>query len=617
MTDSASGGLWWSLAGRVWLTNLILVLLMAALGVLATSRLAVLESSVNRMLSRNYQSIRAAHQMSGAVAAFRTGDLSAQQAQTEFRKWLAIEQANVTEPGEDRLAAQIAADGSRFFSAPPSATAQSAELARRLDTAMDALVAMNEHAMFSADRHTVAVARRLRTDELVIVTLAVAMLAASSYVFARTLVVRPLKQLVDTLREIDNEQSLRAMSPQRTAELATLADEFNAMVGRLEHGYRLRLDELMRERSKSAAIIESVEDGLIVLDHQGAIVHINEVAGAILDLEPQSVAGHKLDELAARSAHVARVLAARLHEANQAGGNRAEAGRDGASKDDRNPDAPSAEFKVFVRGRDHSYLTRELPWMGPHGEPLGTIILLQDVTFIRDQEGARTHLIATLSHELKTPLTSLSIGAELLAEAAAAETGARQREILTTIRDDVSRLQAIAGDLLDASRNSAARIGVERRPIMLDRIVREVSAAFKIQAEEKHLKLEVCAGAAPVPIWGDPIKLPWVITNLVGNAMRYTPEGGRITIEIQSEAKTARVIVTDTGPGIAEDVLPRIFEPYAQFPNEPARAGSAGLGLYIAKEIVEAHNGRIFASSRRGEGSRFIVEIPVREEVIG
>ncbi len=598
----ASGSLWWSLAGRVWLTNLILVLLMAALGVLAISRLAVLESSVNRALSRNYQSIQAAQKMSGAIAAFRTGDLSASQAQALFRQWLAAEQGNITEPGEDRVAAQIAADGDRFFATPLSATAESAGLARRLGTETDQLVAMNEHAMFSADRHTVNVARRLRTEELVIVVVVVAMLAASSYFFARTLVVRPLKHLVDTLRAIDNEQSLRAMSPLRTAELATLADEFNAMARRLEHDYRLRLDELMRERSKSAAIIESVEDGLIVLDNQGAIVHLNEVAGAILDLEPQAVAGHKLGELAARSAHVARVLAARL--------------REGDPKQTGNGAAP-AEFKVFVRGRDHTYLTRELPWMGPHGDPLGTIILLQDVTFIRDQERARTNLIATLSHELKTPLTSLSIGAELLSEASATETGARQREILTTIRDDVNRLQAIASDLLDASRNSAARIGVERRPIMLDQIVREVSAAFKLQAEEKHLRLEVCAGAGQVPIWGDPIKLPWVITNLVGNALRYTPAGGTIAIEIQSEARTARVIVSDTGPGIAADVLPLIFEPYAQFPNEPARAGSAGLGLYIAKEIVEAHNGRIFARSQRGEGSRFIVEIPLREEVIG
>src|SRR5208337_4162723 len=103
-----------------------------------------------------------------------------------------------------------------------------------------------------------------------------------------------------------------------------------------------------------------------------------------------------------------------------------------------------------------------------------TIILLQDVTFIRDQELARTNLIATLSHELKTPLTSLAIGAELLGESESAEIGPRRPEIIATIRDDVHRLHAIADDLLDASRTTAARIGVERRPIVLERIVREV-----------------------------------------------------------------------------------------------------------------------------------------------
>jgi signal transduction histidine kinase/HAMP domain-containing protein len=601
MDNGAGGGtgsLWWSLAGRVWLTNLMLVLLMAALGVLAISRLAALESSVNRVLSRNYLSIRASHEMFRAIARFRTGELSTEQAQADFRRWLKVTQQNLSEPGEDRIVGQIAVTGDEVFR-PNAGLAQRGETASLLENQLARLVALNEHGMFSADRHTVALARRLRTEELALVALVVVMLGASSYLFARTLVVRPLDRLVDTLRRIDNERSLRAMSPPRPAELATLAHEFNAMVARLERGYRLRLDELSRERSKTEAIIESVEDGLIVLNSQGAIVHINEVACAILDLEPGGVVGTKLADLAAQSAPVARVRAAGLED-------RGRANSSGA-----------AEFKVFIRGRDHTYLSRELPWTGPGGMPLGTIVLLQDVTFIRDQERARANLIATLSHELKTPLTSLAIGAELLSEAAAGETGARQREILTTIQDDVGRLQTIAGDLLDASRNSAARIGVERRPIMLDRIVREVCAPFRLQAEEKRIALEVNEGALPIPIWGDPIKLQWVITNLLGNALRYTPAGGRIGIEIQSEGRTARAIVSDTGPGIAEEVLPRIFEPYAQFPNEPARAGSAGLGLYIAKEIVEAHNGRIFVKSRRGEGSSFSVEIPLREEVIG
>jgi two-component system, NtrC family, sensor histidine kinase KinB len=586
--------LWWSLAGRVWLTNLILVLLMAALGVLAISRLAVLEVSVNRVLSRNYLSIEAAHAMSRAVAGFRTGDLSAQEARADFKRWLEVERHNLTEPGEPRLAAQIAEDGDQFFRLP-TGTARDAA-ARKVEHDLEALVAMNEHAMFSADRRTVALARRLRSEQLTLAALVVVVLAASSYLFARTLAARPLKRLVDTLRQIDNERSLRAMSPPRTAELATLAHEFNAMVERLERGYRSQLDELLRERSKSEAVIESVDDGLIVLDNQGAIVHLNEIACAILDLDQRSVAGSKLEQLGAQNRHVERLIAAR-------------------QPDRANGSAP-AEFKLFIRGRDHTYVSRELPWSGPEGQMLGTIVLLQDVTFIRDQERARTNLIATLSHELKTPLTSLAIGAELLSEAAAGS-GGRQLEILTTIRDDVQRLQTIAGDLLDASRTSAARIGVERRPILLDGIVREVCAPFKMQAEEKRITLQMNAATQPIPIWGDPIKLPWVITNLIGNALRYTPAGGKISVGLERIASAARVTVSDTGPGIAEELLPRIFEPYAQFPDEPARAGSAGLGLYIAKEIVEAHRGRIFAESRRGEGASFIVEIPLREEAIG
>ncbi|MFZ0889381.1 MAG: HAMP domain-containing protein, partial [Candidatus Binataceae bacterium] len=300
--------LWWSLAGRVWTTNLVLVLLMAALGVLAISRLSVLERSVNRVLSRNYRSIEAAQGMMAAVAGSRTGDLTPAQAEAQFNRWLEVERRNLSEPAEDRIATAIAADGAKLFHSVSAA--DSRERIKRIQDQLAELIALNEHAMFSADRHTVKVARALRTEELAIAILAVAVLAASSYVFARTLVMRPLERLLGTLRRIDTERSLRAMSPPpRTAELAALADEFNAMVGRLQRGYAARLGELDRERSKTAAIIESVEDGLIVLDHQGAIVHINEVARAILDLEGEGLVGSGLEKLGETSPHVARLLA--------------------------------------------------------------------------------------------------------------------------------------------------------------------------------------------------------------------------------------------------------------------------------------------------------------------
>ena len=420
--------------------------------------------------------------------------------------------------------------------------------------------------------------------------------AAAAFFAGRRHALRSIERMIESLRAVKSPQD--ELDTPSSPELRRIVEQFETLQKEKLSRYESRLTELDHERSKTDAIIESVEDGLIVLGENHAMVHINEVACAILDLDANEVEGKRLEEISSRNLHVAKLLAA------------TQEGSDGAGND-------STEFKLFLRGRDHSYLSRNLPWMGPSGERLGTIVLLQDVTYVRDQEKSRTNLIATLSHELKTPLTSLTIGAELLTESIAPEVASRQREILDTIHQDVARLNAIAADLLDASRKSSARIGVERRAIMLDKTVREACRPLAIQAREKKITFEIIADERPIPIWGDPIKLPWVITNLVGNALRYTPENGTIRLEIRREGNVARTIVSDNGPGIAPDILPRIFEPFAQFPDEAAHVGSAGLGLYIAKEIVEAHNGRIFARSELGHGTTFTVDIPVREEAIG
>ena len=430
-----------------------------------------------------------------------------------------------------------------------------------------------------------------------IALLIIAVIATAAAFFAgRRYALRSVDRMIESLRGLKSLPD--ELDPASSPQLRRILEHFETLQIEKLSSYESRLTELDRERSKTDAIIESVEDGLIVLDQNHAVVHMNEVACAILDLDANEVEGKRLEEVSSRNLHVAKLLAATQEGADAAGND-------------------STEFKLFLRGRDHSYLSRNLPWMGPSGERLGTIVLLQDVTYVRDQEKSRTNLIATLSHELKTPLTSLTIGAELLTESIPPEVASRQREILDTIHQDVSRLNAIAADLLDASRKSSARIGVERRAIMLDKTVREACRPLAIQAREKKITFEIIADDRPIPIWGDPIKLPWVITNLVGNALRYTPNAGSIKLEIRREGNVARTIVSDTGPGIAPDILPRIFEPFAQFPDDAAHVGSAGLGLYIAKEIVEAHNGRIFARSEVGHGTTFTVDIPMREEAIG
>jgi NtrC-family two-component system sensor histidine kinase KinB len=605
---AADGGvwrrLWWSLAGRMWLTSLVLVVLMGALGVSIAARLAILERSVNRVLSRNYRSIQAAEGMLAALEHLRSGEQTPAQARADFERMLAIQRGNLTETGEGELTESIARQAQEFFAAAPASRGAPTDLQRSLA----ALIALNERAMFSANRHTVAVARSSRVEALALLLAAVLLLAGSSYAVSRSLVNRPLAGLLATVRAIDSEQSLSAMPRPPTVELAELAEDFNAMVRRLQTDSATRMAELDRERSKTATIIESIEDGLIVLDPQGAIVHMNEVASAILDLPRTGILGTRLDSIGEGRSHAARLVAALRHDNGETG--------------------EPIEFKVFLRGRDHSYLIRELPWTAGEGNYdgngadqqavlLGTVVLLQDVTLLRDREKAHSHLIATLSHELKTPLTSLRIAAELLQETIAEGLPPRAREIFATLQDDVIRLENIAGDLLDASRGSAARIGVERRAMMLDQMVRDIARPLQIQAQEKHIELRIDLPQQPLPIWGDPIKLPWVITNLVGNALRYTPAGGRITIALSQHDSLARAVVSDTGSGISSPVLEHIFEPYAQGEENSGRAGSAGLGLYITKEIVEAHNGRIYVMSGAGAGTTFTVEIPVREQMLG
>jgi NtrC-family two-component system sensor histidine kinase KinB len=236
---------------------------------------------------------------------------------------------------------------------------------------------------------------------------------------------------------------------------------------------------------------------------------------------------------------------------------------------------------------------------------MGLILALQDVTYLRDQEARREQLMATLSHELRTPLTSLRMAVDLLARAAPPLL-AEPRSLVSTAREDVGRLEDVAQRLLELSRSRAMSIALEREPVSLRDLVERVSRIFALQAREGGITLETALPDDALPISGDRTKLGWALSNLVGNALRYTPRGGTIRIEAAPADRSLRVSVSDSGPGIPPEQRERIFERFAQG-EEP---GSAGLGLAIVRDVVQAHGGRIFLESEPHHGSRFILELP-------
>jgi len=353
---------------------------------------------------------------------------------------------------------------------------------------------------------------------------------------------------------------------------------------------RTRIDVVLEEQAKTEAIIEASEDGLIVLDPAGTVVHVNAVACAILEVERAMVLHARFDDLASTHPHYLRLR---------------EATREILAHPERERDR--VEITLFLRGRDHHYMLRPTPRQTRDRSPAGLILTLQDVTYLRDQERRRENLVATLSHELRTPLTSLRMAVELLRRGPEA-TGAEAERLLATAHEDVLRLQDVAQQFLDVARTRAMAIAVGREPVDLATVVARVVTLFAIQADEKGVAITPTVAPGMV-VDGDETKLTWALSNLVANALRYTPRGGRIAIVAAAVGAVTNLTVHDTGPGIPVAQQERIFERFTQHLGS-GEAGAAGLGLAIVRDIVQAHGGRVYLESSPTAGTSFTLELP-------
>jgi len=402
---------------------------------------------------------------------------------------------------------------------------------------------------------------------------------------------KPLTELADRLRNFSSRGPSLRLGEQPLAELDTVASEFNKMAERLEEFEQLNVDRLIYEKSKTEAIIESIEDGIVLIDPQGIVTHINEVAGIILGVGREEALGSPFDDLNTNHPHYLRV-------------------RDALRSIFQNPgDSQRLEVDLHVRGRDHTYVLKPVPLRQSDGKPLGTILILQNITYLRDQDRARVNLVAALSHELKTPLTSLTLSAGLLGRSKDS-LRPKEQDLLASISEDIARLRRLADDLLDLARGSSKMITIRNVEIDLCQLVQSVSKTFRLQADQKQVTLSVNLKTSTSKIHGDPVKLSWALSNLISNALRYTPAGGVVDISWENEADAVRLQVSDTGQGIPQQIKDHLFERFTQWNGNGTEPGSSGLGLAIVKEIVEGHGGRILVDSTLGKGTCFTIELP-------
>jgi two-component system, NtrC family, sensor histidine kinase KinB len=358
--------------------TLLMLLLTLTIGAFAASTIHKLGGSIRATLYRNYISIEAAQHMHAAFHAVELAQLLGTlptilpSSRDNFTHWINVELNHLTEPGEGALAHDIQRDGQRILgelSGGPPGTPNHQEF-DQLHQRLDDLIQMNQSAMFRADSQTARMGDRVAYEFAIGLVVLLVLGAALSWTLAWS-ISKPLAELAEHLRSFSLRGPSLRLGEQPLAELQAVASEFNKMAERLEQFEKLNVVQLIYEKDKTEAILESIEDGIVLLDSGGVVTHINEVAGIILGVEPDDALGSSFDDLNSNHPPYLRVRSAL------------------ESMGTKPLKAQRVEVDLSVHGRNHSYVLKAVP-LQEMGQSFGTILILQDITDLRDKDRLRT-----------------------------------------------------------------------------------------------------------------------------------------------------------------------------------------------------------------------------------
>lgn len=587
----------------------------ALLSIAAVASLDRLGGAITTILRENYASVVLCEQMKEALerqdsavlfAATGRRDLAGPMllaSRAHFAEALAAEEGNITVPGERELVRELRADHDAYVRAVdgvlalPEAEQRQAyfrDLLPRFTAIKDrvhSVLRVNQASMEQADRSARLLARRTVNAALAVSISAVVFVAWFAVWLLRSMA-RPLATLTRSATAIgEGDLDVRVEEPM-TAELSVLASAFNVMTKRLRDYRDSSLGELLAAKDLARSTIEGMLDPVLVLDSEGGVHLANEAAERTFALRIGSA-----EELRHAAITVPDELAAARDRALESGAAVL-------------PQSLSEAVRRRGDGAERYYLVRAIPLGSEQNGKAAALVVAEDVTRYRRIDELKSDMVATVSHEFKTPLTSLRMATHLLLEPTTGPLNEAQRELVTTTRDGTERLRSMVEELLDVVRIEAEAGALHRVPVDAAGLLAEVADGHRTVARERGVTLDVEAGqGAPVRV--DPERLSIALSNLIENAIRHTPLGGRVRVRAVRDRAALRIEVADDGEGISPETLPRVFD--RAFTTASGEAGSRrhGLGLAIAREIVLQHGGELLVASEPGSGSVFTAALPI------
>ena len=338
---------------------------------------------------------------------------------------------------------------------------------------------------------------------------------------------------------------------------------------------------LMFEKARVDSIINQMEDAVLGTDAEGRVLFINGVASGLYNLNSDSIVGKTIQEVAAHNDLLQTIIAGKLN----------------------------GPLKIVLDGKEQ-FFTVAHKAVQTDEKSLGDVYTLKNVTHFKELDLSKTNLLATISHELKTPISSIKMSAKLLKDDRVGNMNDEQRDMVASITDDAERLLRLTAELLNLTQIETGNIQLKFMHISPKSIINEAVAAVFMQAQSKGISIHQSVPENLPLIHADADKTALVLVNLLSNAIKYSPEGATVELSVSPKSSQVSFAVKDEGEGIDPRYQARIFDRYFKVPGSINKIGT-GLGLAISKEFIEAQGGRIEVSSEYGQGSIFQFQLPV------
>lgn len=550
---------------KIWLGTLFLFCLLILTAGASIYYMAKLKKDADNVLRDNYESFAYCHNMQQSLSELEAGLAGASAVDLENN--LKKQEANVTEPGEHQATASLRLYFNRIKNG--DTTGSNFRLAEQQ---LQQILKLNMKAIQNKNN----VAHKTANEAFTIISLlgGFVFLIALSFLFNfPSIVTDPILQFTKAIKEISNKNYAHRIHLDNKDEFGKLADAFNEMAARLQYFENSNLNKLMFEKSRAESVINSLRDASIGLDKNSVVLFANEQALQLLNMRNEDVVGKKVTDVAERND-----LFKFLMENNS-----------------------SAPFKIVIQNREN-YFIKEVIDVAQN-EMQSKVVVAKNITSFKELDEAKTNFIATISHELKTPLAASDFSLKLLGDERTGSLSNEQKELIKNLKEDNLRMLKILSELLNMGQVEAGRIQLSLKEVHPKKIIESAIKAVETHAKEKNISIRDYVEDNLPLIKVDEDKTTWVLNNFLTNAIKYSSENSSIEIAVYKRADGIVFSVKDYGKGIAREFQPKLFDRYFKVPGSNERG--TGLGLAISKEFIEAQAGKIWLESELGKGSTF------------